>query len=293
MRVGFIGTGHMGNPIARHLIRAGHELVVHDRNPAAAANLLELGADWADDPRAVAAQALVILTSLPGPPEVDGVVLGADGILAGASDGTIHVDLSTSLPSAVQRLAQLEAQRGVTFVEAPLSGLASGAEAGTLSTFVGGDAAAVATVRPLLETFCAHIFHVGDVGLGNIVKLTNNLIVQGTGLFVQEALAVGVKAGIPATRLYEMWNVSSSSRWVQDIPMWLERDFENPTFTQALSAKDLGLCVEAGRELGVPMTVGSAAVQVALRALARGYGDLLRAGAQLMTIEAEAGIRIE
>jgi 3-hydroxyisobutyrate dehydrogenase-like beta-hydroxyacid dehydrogenase len=283
----------MGNPIARHLIRAGNELVVNDRNPAAAANLVELGARWADDPRAVAVQSEAVLTSLPGPSEVDEVVLAPDGLLAGAAKGVIHVDLSTSLPSAARRLARLEAVRGVSFLEAPLSGLASGAEAGTLSVFVGGEAAVLEQVRPLLEAFSSHLFHVGEVGLGNVVKLTNNLIVQGTGLFVQEALALGVKAGVPAPRLYEMWNVSSSSRWVQDIPTWLERDFENPTFTQALSAKDLGLCVEAGRELGVPMTVASAAVQVALRALARGYGDLLRAGAQLKTIEDEAGIRIE
>jgi 3-hydroxyisobutyrate dehydrogenase-like beta-hydroxyacid dehydrogenase len=283
----------MGNPIARHLIRAGNELVVNDRNPAAAANLVELGARWADDPRAVAVQSEAVLTSLPGPSEVDEVVLAPDGLLAGAAKGVIHVDLSTSLPSAARRLARLEAVRGVSFLEAPLSGLASGAEAGTLSVFVGGEAAVLEQVRPLLEAFSSHLFHVGEVGLGNVVKLTNNLIVQGTGLFVQEALALGVKAGVPAPRLYEMWNVSSSSRWVQDIPTWLERDFENPTFTQALSAKDLGLCVEAGRELGVPMTVASAAVQVALRALARGYGELLRAGAQLKTIEDEAGIRIE
>jgi 3-hydroxyisobutyrate dehydrogenase-like beta-hydroxyacid dehydrogenase len=293
MRVGFIGTGHMGNPIARHLIKAGNELFVYDHNPAACANLIELGATWAESPRAVAAQVPVVFTSLPGPNEVDEAALGDDGIVMGAEKGTIHVDLSTSLPSAVKRLARAEARHGVDFLDAPLAGLVVGAEAGTLTTFVGGDPKLLEVVRPLVETYTNHIFHVGEVGQGNIVKLTNNLIIQGSHLFVLEALAVGVKSGIPAPKLYEMWNVSSSSRYVQEVPKWLERNFENPVFTQYLSAKDLGLAVEAGRELGVPMSVSSMAVQVALRALNRGYGMLQRIGAQFRTIEDEAGIRIE
>jgi 3-hydroxyisobutyrate dehydrogenase-like beta-hydroxyacid dehydrogenase len=282
----------MGNPIARHLIRAGHQLVVHDRRAEAAANLLELGATWADDPRSVATQSEVVFTSLPGPPQVDEAVLGDDGILAGAQGGTIHVDLTTNLPSAVRRIAAIEEARGVSFLEAPLSGLVAGAEAGTLTIFVGGDAKTLEVVRPLLEAFGKTIFHVGAIGRGNIMKLTNNMIIHASALLVQEALALGVKAGFEPEELYEMWNASSSSRFVQEIPTLLEGNYENPNFTLALAAKDIGLCVEAGRDLAVPMTVASAASQVYTRSVARGYGHLQRQGGTLLTIQAETGVEI-
>jgi 3-hydroxyisobutyrate dehydrogenase-like beta-hydroxyacid dehydrogenase len=268
MKVGFIGTGHMGNPLVRHLLRAGNELVVHDLRQESTANLIELGAVWADSARAVAQQCEVVFTALPGPADVDAAVSGPDGILAGARHGTIHVDLTTSPPSAVQRLERQAAASGVAFLDAPLSGMVTGAEAG-LSVFVGGDAQTLEAVRPLLECFTSHIFHVGQVGHGNIVKLTNNIMIHGSTLIVQECLAFAVKAGLDARELYEIWNVSSSSRFVYDIPYWLEEDFENPAFTVRLAAKDAGLCVEAAREIGAPMPVASAAAQTYLRAVAR------------------------
>ncbi len=292
MKVGFIGTGHMGNPVARHLIRGGHELVVHDLRQESAANLVELGASWADSARSVAEQTEVVFTSLPGPADVDAAVSGPDGILAGAKAGLIHVDLTTNLPSAVQRVAKQCKAQGVGFLDAPLSGMVTGAEAGTLSIFVGGDAATLEVVRPLLETFSSHIFHVGEVGHGNIVKLTNNIMIHGSALIVQECLAFAVKAGMDAKELYEIWNVSSSSRFVYDIPFWLEQDFENPAFTVRLAAKDAGLAVEAAREIGAPMPVSAAAAQTYLRAVAQGYGDLLRQGGGLLTIQDAAGVEV-
>jgi 3-hydroxyisobutyrate dehydrogenase-like beta-hydroxyacid dehydrogenase len=292
MRVGMIGTGHMGNPIARHLITSGNELAIYDRVQEATANLIELGATWVDDPGSVAAQCEVVFTSLPGPPEVDEAVLGEQGILAGAKLGTIHVDLTTNLPSSVRRIASIEEARGVSFLEAPLSGLVAGAEAGTLTIFVGGDSRTLETVRPLLEAFGKTIFHVGAVGRGNIMKLSNNMIIHASALLVQEALALGVKAGFDPMELYEMWNASSSSRFVQEIPTLIEGDYENPSFTLALAAKDIGLCVEAARDLAVPMSVASAASQVYTRSVARGYGRLMRQGGTLMTIEDEADVKI-
>jgi 3-hydroxyisobutyrate dehydrogenase len=293
MNVGFIGTGHMGNPIARHLIRAGHSLTVHDKRPEAAANLIELGATWADHPAGVAAVSEVVFTSLPGPPEVEDAVLGANGLLETARPGTIHVDLTSNLPSAVQRIARLEAAREVAFLDAPLAGMVVGAENGTLTVFVGGDEKTLEAVRPLFECFGQHIFHCGpNVGMGNILKLTNNMMIHASSLVVYEALAIGVKAGIDAKRLYEIWNVSSSSRFVQGIPRLLERNFDNPSFTLALTAKDVGLCVEAAREMNVPATVASAASQVYVRSMARGLGDKLMSAA-MITVEEEAGVHIE
>ena len=292
MRLGFIGTGHMGNPIARHLIRAGNELVVFDRRPEASANLIELGAAWGESASGVASQVEVVFTSLPGPPEVDEAVLGDEGILAGARAGTVHVDLSSNLPSSVRRLARIEASRSVTFLDAPVSGMVTGAEAGTLAVFVGGDAKAYEMVRPLLQTFGGNVFHVGPVGNGNIVKLSNNLMTIASGLLVYEALALGVKAGLDAQKLYEMWNVSSSSRYVQGVPRMLERQWDDPSFALALAAKDLGLAVEAGRELAVPLTVTAAASQLYTRAVARGLGGKAPQ-AVLQVVEEEAGTKIQ
>jgi 3-hydroxyisobutyrate dehydrogenase len=292
MKVGFIGTGHMGNPLVRHLLRAGNELVVHDLRQESTANLIELGAAWAENARVVARQSEVVFTSLPGPPDVDAAVSGPDGIYAGARPGTVHIDLTTSLPSAVQRLERQAAAGGVGFLDAPLSGMVAGAEAGTLSVFVGGEAQTLEAMRPLLECFSSHVFHVGRVGHGNIVKLTNNIMIHGSALIVQECLAFAVKAGLGARELYEIWNVSSSSRFVYDIPYWLEEDFENPAFTTRLAAKDAGLCVEAAREIGAPMPVASAAAQTYLRAVAQGYGDLLRQAGGLLTIQDAAGVEV-
>jgi 3-hydroxyisobutyrate dehydrogenase-like beta-hydroxyacid dehydrogenase len=292
MKLGFIGTGHMGNPITRHLLKAGHELTIYDKRQESTANLIELGAIWGESPAGVADASEVIFTSLPGPPEVDDAVLGEHGILDGAKPGMLHVDLSSNLPSAVQRLSRIERARGLDFMDAPLSGMVIGAEEGTLTIFVGAEDATLERARPLLEHFGKNIFHVGPVGTGNVLKLTNNMMIHASSLLVQEALAIGVKAGIDAEKLYEIWNVSSSSRFVQGIPRLLERNFDNPSFTLALTAKDVGLCVEAAREMNVPTTVAAAASQVYVRSMARGLGDKLMS-ATLITIEEEAGVKIE
>lgn len=290
-KVGFIGTGHMGNPMARHLIAAGNELVVHDLHEEAAANLLELGAVWAESPAAVARQCTVVFTSLPGPADVEGVATAPDGILAGAAFGLIHVDLSSNSPAAVRRLAAIEAERGVTLLDAPVSGAVRGAEAGTLAVMVGGDAKAFETVKPLFASFGTNVFHLGENGRGSLMKLMNNIISLGTSLLTQEVLALGVKAGFDPMQLHEVWNVSSASRWVQGLPGLLDRGWDDPTFTLALSAKDIGLCLEAARDLQVPMTVGSAVGQVFTRSLARGLGAK-GPTATLITIEEEAGVKV-
>jgi 3-hydroxyisobutyrate dehydrogenase-like beta-hydroxyacid dehydrogenase len=292
VKLGFIGTGHMGNPITRHLLKAGHDVTVYDKRQESTANLIELGAAWGESPAGVAEASEVVFTSLPGPPEVDDAVLGENGILDGAKPGMLHVDLSSNLPSAVQRLSRIERARGLDFMDAPLSGMVIGAEEGTLTIFAGAEEATLERARPLLEHFGKNIFHVGPVGTGNVLKLTNNMMIHASSLLVQEALAIGVKAGIDAEKLYDIWNVSSSSRFVQGIPRLLERNFDNPSFTLALTAKDVGLCVEAAREMNVPTTVAAAASQVYVRSMAKGLGDKLMS-ATLITIEEEAGVKIE
>jgi 3-hydroxyisobutyrate dehydrogenase-like beta-hydroxyacid dehydrogenase len=296
MKIGFIGTGNMGNGMVRKLIADGHELTVNDRRQETTANLVELGAKWADSPAECAAGKEVVISSLPGPAEVDEVVLGDKGLIDGATPGTIYVDLTSSLPASAKRLGHILEGRGITFLEAPVSGMVSGVtsvEEASLSTFVGGDEKAFERVKPLLANFCSNIFYVGEVGMGNVIKLTNNMISLGSRVLIQEALAVAVKAGYDPMKVWEMWNVSSASRWVQDVPRWLDIPDEvaNPSFSLLLSAKDVGCCLEVSRELGVPMTVGSAVSQVFTRTVADGrgaHGPM----ATFLTIEKEAGVRI-
>jgi 3-hydroxyisobutyrate dehydrogenase-like beta-hydroxyacid dehydrogenase len=289
MRLGFIGTGKIGNPMARNLIGAGHELVVNDLQPDATANLIELGALWAESPAAVAAQTGVIFTSLPGPAEVEAVLTGPGGILAGAQPGAVYFDLSTNAPSAARRLAAVAADHGVTYLDAPVSGGVSGAEQATLAVLVGGDRATFDAHRPLLEAIGANVFHLGDVGAGCTAKLVNNLIALGVSHLLNEALVMGVKAGIDARTLYEVMNVSSASRFVQGVPRLLERRFDEPTFTLALAAKDVGLAVALGREHTVPMPASAAVEQALLAATVAGHGGRA-SSASMLWLESLAGV---
>jgi 2-hydroxy-3-oxopropionate reductase len=296
MKIGFIGTGNLGNGMVRKLIGQGHELTVNDKRPESAANLVELGAKWADTPGEAAKGNEVVISSLPGPAEVDEVVLGEGGLIDGAAPGTIYVDLTSSLPASARRLGHILEGRGITFLEAPVSGMLSGVtsvEEGSLTVFVGGDARAFEQVKPLLAAFCSHIFHVGEVGRANVIKLTNNMISLGSRVLIQEALAVAVKAGFDPMEVYEMWNVSSASKWVQEVPRWLEVPDEvaRPTFSLLLSAKDVGCCLEVSREMGIPMTVGAAVSQVFTRTVAGGLGGHSPV-ATLLQVEKEAGVTI-
>jgi 3-hydroxyisobutyrate dehydrogenase-like beta-hydroxyacid dehydrogenase len=296
MKIGFIGTGRMGNGMVRKLIAAGHELTVNDRRQESTANLVELGATWAETPADCAVGNEVVISSLPGPAEVDEVVLGDKGLIDGAAPGTIYVDLTSSLPSSAKRLGHILEGRGITFVEAPVSGMISGVtsvEQSSLATFVGGDEKAFERVKPLLATFCSNIFYVGEVGRGNVIKLTNNMISLGSRILIQEALAVAVKAGFGAREVVEMWNVSSAAKWIQDMPAWLDipDNMPNPTFSLLLAAKDVGCCLEVSREYEVPMTVGAAVSQVFTRTVAGGFGDQ-NPLATLLQIEKEAGVRV-
>jgi len=291
MKVGFIGTGHMGNPMARNLIAAGQELVVHDAFPQASANLVELGATWADSPKQVAQQCEVIFTSLPGPKQIDEVALGDNGILAGAAEGTIHVDLSSNSLSAVKRLAVLAAQRNIGFLDAPVSGGTAGAAAGTLSVMVGGEKSTFEAVKPLLDVIGGNIFYLGEAGSGTMLKLTNNMLALGGTLLLQEVMALGAKAGFDPQTLHSVWSVSSGRGQAAAMPNILKRNWENPFFSLALSAKDIGLCLEAARDLDVPTPVAQAVGQWYTRSLVRGRGNLSWF-ATLKTIEEDAGVDV-
>jgi 3-hydroxyisobutyrate dehydrogenase-like beta-hydroxyacid dehydrogenase len=293
--IGFIGTGNIGNPMARHVIAAGHEVVVYDKNAAACDNLLELGARRGASPEDVAEQCRFVFTSLPGPKEVEDVVRGAQGLLAGAKPGDIHVDLSTNSVTAVKRIAELEAASGILYLDSPVTGGVAGAEAGTLTLLVSGDRLAFEKVEPFLGAIGTNVFYLGETGTGTTVKLINNLIVLCAGQLMQEGLVLGAKAGLDPVKLYEMLRVSSSRPFIGAMPAAIERQFENPSFSLALASKDVGLALETARDLAVPMPVTSAAHQTYLRALAAGLGsksfmatlEALEAGANTVVPTAE------
>ena len=290
-QIGFIGAGNIGNPMARQMIAAGHQLVVFDLRPEAIENLLELGADAADSPADVAARCSVVFTSLPGPIEVEAVVTDSDGILAGASEGDIHIDLSSNSITTVQRLAALEAERGLSYIDAPVTGGVPGAEAGALTVLGSGDAEAFERARPYLEAIGANIFHLGEAGSGCLVKLINNMIVLCGTHIVQEAFVLGAKAGLDPAPLLEQLRLGTARPYLGLVPYLLGRRFENPSFTLRLAEKDVSLALEAARSNQVPMPVTNAAHQTYLRALAAGHGEQSFL-ATLQALEAGAGAKV-
>jgi 3-hydroxyisobutyrate dehydrogenase-like beta-hydroxyacid dehydrogenase len=270
--IGFIGTGTIGGPMARRLLETGHRLVVHDLRPEAVKALADAGAAVAASPREVAGRCRIAMTSLPGPAEVEAVVRGEDGILAGARTGDVHVDLSTSSWAMVRRLAELEAHAGVSLLDAPVSGGAAGAAQGTLTVMASGERAAFERVEPALRALGKHVFHLGESGAGTLVKLANNAIFLCAGLVVQEVFVLGAKAGLEPARLLEVLRTGSAGIYLGLAELFLRRGFETPIFQLALAEKDVALALDSARELAVPMPVTSAAHQTYLQALAQGHG---------------------
>jgi len=288
--LGFIGTGNIGNPMARHLIAAGHDLVAFDLSPAALEPLLEAGARLAANAAEVAAEARTVFLSLPGPREIEDAVRGPEGILAAARSGDTVVDLTTNSVSAVQRMAALVAAAGVDYLDCPVTGGVAGARAGTLTVLGSGSEEAFRRAEPHFA-FAANVFYLGDSGTGTLVKLINNLIVLCSGQLVQEGIVLGAKAGLDPAKLYEMLQVSTARPFIGLMPYVVGRRFADPSFTLGLATKDVGLALETARDLAVPMPLTSAAHQTYLRALAAGLGDLSFM-ATLEALEVGANVRV-
>ena len=274
MKVGFIGTGNMGNPMAANLIRGGHDVTVHELRREAATNLLEMGAHWSDSPKEATAGSEVVFTSLPGPRDVDAVVLGEDGIMEGAVSGSIHVDLSTNSPTAIRRLHQVCSEKGVIVMDAPVSGGVFGAAAGTLAVMVGGDRAVFDRVKPTLDSIGTHVVYCGPIGNGAVCKLCNNLLSMGIGMMLTEALTLGVKAGVDLAVLADVITNSSGGckRLTEKSPRYLFKGNFEPGFATALAAKDVRLATELGREYGIPLELSNLVDQRHVEALLRGWG---------------------
>ncbi|MFC1982671.1 NAD(P)-dependent oxidoreductase [Chloroflexota bacterium] len=273
-RVGFIGLGAMGGGMARNVVKKGFSLTVYDIRAEAVKTLEQAGAVAAGSPKEVAQGSQVVLLSLPGPSEVEQVVLGENGALEGAKPGSIVVDLSTVPPSTVKKLAEAASQKGVKVLGAPVSGGSFGAEAGTLAVMVGGDKQAVEECQEVLQTFGSKIFYTGELGTGNVTKIAHNLITNCSKVAILEALVLAVKAGVDFKTFYDVVVASGGNSWIfQNYigPRVLKRDFE-PGMTIDLSHKDCGLALAMADENGFPLLIGALTYQVLTEAQARGFG---------------------
>ena len=290
--VGFIGVGNMGNPMAYNVLKAGFPMLVYDKNPQAMENLLQAGAKGAASIQDVVTQSDITLTSLPASPDVEAVYLQSGGLVDSARPGAILIDLSSVLPSTPRKIEPRAKERGVHFLEAPVSGGVSGARAATLAIMVGGDPQVLERARPVLRAIGPNIFHVGPVGSGNTVKAINNMMASVNALAMMEGLALGVKAGLDPMIIYEVVKASSgASKALDRIPnALLPRKFE-PGFKVQLMNKDLDTFTTIAKELHVPVSFANIAQQYQQAAMAAGLSEHDTSVA-MMIIERLAGIEL-
>ena len=274
--LGFIGaSGLMGHGMAKNLIAHGHSLhlTVH-RNTARVADLLASGALQADSPAALAARCEIVFLCVTGSPQVEALVTGAQGLLAGAKPGLVVVDCSTSEPDSTARLRALCADAGVSLVDAPLTRTPVEAEAGKLNVMVGADAAPFARLQPILHCFAENVLHVGGPGAGHVVKLLNNFIAQAICTATAEAFAVGQRAGIDLRQLVAVVSKGgANSGLFQGMAKTLDGDLAGLIFELDNARKDIRYYTHLAENLAVPTVVGEAVHQSLTLASALGFGQ--------------------
>jgi 3-hydroxyisobutyrate dehydrogenase-like beta-hydroxyacid dehydrogenase len=276
LRVGFIGLGTMGAAMARNLVDRGHELVVHDARPEAADPLLAHGAVAASSPREIASEVDVVLTSLPGPVEVAAVATGADGILDGATPSTVHLDLSTNSWDVVHDLARRYAARGVSFLDAPVSGGPAGAASRKLAVWVGGDPTSYERARPVLTDLADRVARVGDVGAGTVVKLAHNATGNAMNLLFAELFTLADRAGVdPLTLWRNVREGAVGRRRTYDglAAHFLPQRYDPPALSLTLARKDTQLLVELAHAVGAEVPRITEVLTRMDEASARGWGD--------------------
>lgn len=273
--VGFIGLGLMGKPMALNLRKAGISVVAASRSPAPVDELVASGAERADTPAEVASRCDVVITMLPDSPDVRLVLEGPHGVFETMRKGTILVDMSTISPVVTRELAASAARRGATLLDAPVSGGEIGAKSASLSIMVGGEEAALARVRPILEKMGNpdRIVRIGDSGSGQLCKVCNQLVIGGTLAAVSEAFSLAKKAGVdPAKVRQALLGGFAASRVLEVHGERMVTGNYVPGFRAAMYVKDMGIVLDAARAHQVPMPVSAVVQQLATAAVAAGHG---------------------
>ena len=271
-RCGFIGLGNLGLHLASSLLRGGFDLTVSDLNKDAAQPLLAAGARWAGSAAELASNVDVVFTCLPSSKAVDAVVAGADGVLSGAHEGLVWVDMSTNDFDETRRLAGLAAEVGVTCLEAPVTGGVHKAAAGEITVIVGGDEAVYQRLRPLLEAMGDPVIHMGPLGSASIIKVITNMLAFIHLVAAGEALMLAKRGGLDLAKSFEVILNSSGTSFVHETESQVILNGSyNIGFTMDLACKDLGFAHHLGREFGVPLEVAGLVEQIFIRARSQ-YG---------------------
>ncbi len=273
MNIGFVGVGFMGKHMAINLINAGHSIKVFDINSSIVDELCELGASKANSPQEVCLETKLVFTSLPTPQIVEEVFMSEGGIFSQASPGTTMIDLSTTDPETIKRIASQGSKINVHFLDAPVSGGTSGAENATLSIMVGGDKEKFEEFEPILNILGDKIMYCGELGSGATCKIVNNLIGMSVGVLLSEAFTLGIKSGVNPSILYEAISKSSGNTGqMHSFPNSVFINNFDPGFKLELGAKDVGLATEMGRKTGVPMEVSNLIHQKYIEAMNKSLG---------------------
>lgn len=276
MKIGFIGLGRMGQGMARNLLESGVQLIVFDQNADAAKPLIESGAVSAASVGELARQADVIFTSLPGPVQVEEVILGSDGVVANMRPGLVLFDLSTSSLALARRIHEEFAQRGASMLDAPVSGGPAGAASGELVLWVGGEREVFDRYLNLLEAIGKTPRYVGTIGAGTVTKLAHNMLGYMIMLSMAETFSMAVKADVDPLELWEAMRlglVGKGSPLDMLTKQFLPGQYETPAFALKLAHKDVTLATSLGRDLGVPMRLASLTMEEMTEALGQGLGE--------------------
>jgi 2-hydroxy-3-oxopropionate reductase len=275
MTVGYIGLGLMGKSMARNILRAGYPLVVHNRSQAAVDELVAEGARRAHSPAEVAGQVDVVFTNLPDSPDVEAVALGPSGLLEGAQPGLVFVDNSTIRPATARKIAAQLGEKGVSCLDAPVSGGDVGARNATLTIMVGGPAQALERVMPVLEAMGKTITHVGESGAGQIAKAANQIMVAAQMVAMGELLVFARKSGADPSKVVDAIRHGAAQCWTLDVkPPRLFTGNRQPGFKAYMQAKDLGIVLDTARQYGVPLPATSINAQLFNAMLEMGMRDL-------------------